>query len=82
MERTMKPTFRRSEGLFLPPLVSEGVLEHIVGKKGTFVRESGNGHVYTNLIGVAIDDVRNTFGAQMLRGIEDFLWEKRFHPIN
>lgn len=62
-------------------LIGEGVLEHRKGKRGTFVKNGGNHQVHTNLIGVAIDDVRNLFGARMLRGIEDFLWEKRYHTI-
>jgi DNA-binding LacI/PurR family transcriptional regulator len=62
-------------------LIGEGVLEHRKGKRGTFVKKGGIQKVNTKLIGVAIDDVRNLFGARMLRGIEDFLWEKRYHTI-
>ena len=63
-------------------LLTEGVLEHLPGKKGSFVR---NSHPYTSvqakLIAVAVDDVRDTFGAEILRGIEDYLWEKKFHTL-
>jgi DNA-binding LacI/PurR family transcriptional regulator len=61
-------------------LVEEGLLEHVAGRKGTFVRA----HVAassTRLIGVAIDDVRDTFGSSLLRGIEDYLWNRKFHLL-
>ena len=63
-------------------LIGEGVLEHLSGKKGIFVK---NSHPYSStqnkLIAVAIDDVRDTFGAEILRGIEDYLWEKKYHTL-
>ena len=63
-------------------LITEGVLEHLPGRKGIFIR---NPHPYTatqtKLIAVAIDDIRDTFGAEILRGIEDYLWEKKFHTL-
>jgi len=62
-------------------LIIEGILEHIPGKKGTFVKDTDNARKETNLIGVAIDDIGDTFGAQMLMGIEDYLWGKKYHPI-
>jgi GntR family transcriptional regulator of arabinose operon len=62
-------------------LLQEGLLEHIPGKRGTFVREKKRSGSSTRLIGVAIDDVRDSFGSKMLRGIEDFLWDRRFHTL-
>jgi len=63
-------------------LMGEGILTHIPGRKGIFVK---NSHPYSSdqpkLIAVAIDDVRDTFGAEILRGIEDYLWEKKYHTL-
>lgn len=63
-------------------LLAQSILEHLPGRKGLFVKNScPYPKVQTRLIAVAIDDVRDTFGAEMLRGIEDFLWEKQFHTL-
>lgn len=63
-------------------LIAEGILEHLPGRKGTFVKVSESRAVTpARLIAVAIDDVRDTFGAEILRGIEDYLWEKKYHPL-
>jgi len=61
-------------------LINEEYLEHPPGKKGLYVRkrENGNG---SRTIAVAVDDVTDRFGATLLRGIEDSLWEKRYHTI-
>jgi DNA-binding LacI/PurR family transcriptional regulator len=65
----------------LADLIVEGYLEHISHRRGTFVcgRKGRAGAV--QFIAVAIDDVRNSFGAQILRGIEDFLWDRRIHTL-
>lgn len=63
-------------------LISEGILERLPGKKGSFVKKSPPyASAQTKLIAVAIDDIRDTFGAEILRGIEDYLWEKKFHTL-
>jgi len=62
-------------------LVLEGVLEHLPGRRGSFVRRLSFPGSRPGIIAVAIDDVRNSFGAQMLRGIEDFLWDRRIHTL-
>jgi len=62
-------------------LVLEGVLEHQPERRGTFVRQRGGPNGSPHFIAVAIDDVRKPFGAEMLRGIEDFLWGKRIHTL-
>ena len=62
-------------------LITEGVLEHIPGRKGLFVANGKGSHIQTNLIGVAIDDVRDIFGADILRGIEDYLWDQKYHAV-
>ena len=62
-------------------LIAEGVLEHIPGKKGLFVTNGNGLQIQTNLIGVAIDDVRDMFGADILRGIEDYLWDQKYHAV-
>jgi GntR family transcriptional regulator of arabinose operon len=62
-------------------LVQEGVLEHLPGRRGTFVRRRDGRPGAPRFIAVAIDDVRDSFGAEMLRGIEDFLWGKRIHTL-
>ncbi len=61
-------------------LVQDGRLERIEGRKGAFVPESVKS-LASILIGVAIDDVRNFFGASMLRGIEDYLWDRKIHLL-
>jgi DNA-binding LacI/PurR family transcriptional regulator len=62
-------------------LTQEGFLEHVSGRRGTFVRRREGRAAALRFIAVAIDDVRDSFGAEMLRGIEDFLWDKRIHTL-
>ena len=62
-------------------LIAEGVLVHLPGRRGTFVREQIPRHSSAKLIGVAIDDVSDSFGSELLRGIEDFFWNRRFHTL-
>ncbi|HUX22879.1 MAG TPA: GntR family transcriptional regulator, partial [Spirochaetia bacterium] len=62
-------------------LMTEGWLEHLESRKGTFVRRRTSGGDAPGFIAVAIDDVREPFGAQILRGIEDFLWGRRIHTL-
>jgi DNA-binding LacI/PurR family transcriptional regulator len=71
----------------LDDLVERGMLERRPGRKGTFVRpdcsipQATAGRKESRLIGVAIDDISDKFGAHILRGIEDCLWIKRYHTI-
>lgn len=65
----------------LSDLIVEGLLEHLPGRKGTFVRDPRAANELVGLIAVAIDDVRESFGAQILRGIEDYLWGRRIHTL-
>ena len=65
----------------LSDLVSEGFLEHLPQRRGTYVRDRQRHADAPRFIAVAIDDVRNSFGAQILRGIEDFLWDRRIHTL-
>jgi DNA-binding LacI/PurR family transcriptional regulator len=62
-------------------LITEKALEHIPGRKGLFVTNVQDPQPQTNLIGVAIDDVRDMFGADILRGIEDYLWDQKYHAV-
>lgn len=62
-------------------LMVEGYLEHLPHRRGTFVRHRRGRPGSLQFIAVAIDDVRNSFGAQILRGIEDFLWGRRIHTL-
>jgi GntR family transcriptional regulator, arabinose operon transcriptional repressor len=61
-------------------LIQEGYLEHLAGRKGAFVRRRTGG-VGPRIIAVAIDDVRDAFGSQILRGIEDFFWDRHIHTL-
>jgi DNA-binding LacI/PurR family transcriptional regulator len=61
-------------------LVAEGALEHLPERRGTFVRQR-TAVEGLRFIAVAIDDVRNSFGGQILRGIEDYLWDRRIHTL-
>ncbi|MBT3275727.1 MAG: GntR family transcriptional regulator [Spirochaetales bacterium] len=61
-------------------LIKLGYLNRHQGRRGTFVKENSP-EVASRLIGVAIDDVRDRFGAEVLRGIEDYLWDRRFHTL-
>ena len=65
----------------LTDLVTEGFLEHLPHRRGTYVRDRQSRTDAPRFIAVAIDDVRNSFGAQILRGIEDFLWDRRIHTL-
>lgn len=71
----------------LDDLVERSILERIPGRKGTFLRSDcaispeSAGRKESRLIGVAIDDISDKFGAHILRGIEDCLWVKRYHTI-
>lgn len=64
-------------------LVERGVLEHVAGRKGTFVcsEPALSDRKESRLIGVAVDDVSDMFGARILRGIEDCLWGRKYHTI-
>lgn len=64
-------------------LVERGILERIVGRKGTFVcvEPALSERKESRLIGVAVDDVSDMFGARILRGIEDYLWGRKYHTI-
>ena len=64
----------------LADLIAEGVLARLPRRKGAFVRSSTGGKV-PRLIAVAIDDVRGSFGSNMLRGIEDYFWDRRIHTL-
>lgn len=91
------PAERKLVGLFgvsritvqraLDDLIDRHVLERIPGRKGTFVcSEQGPApgmprRKESRLIGVAIDDISDSFGAHILRGIEDCLWNNRYHTI-
>jgi len=61
-------------------LLAEGVLEQFAGRKGVFVKHAEE-PVSTNLVGVAIDGLKDPFFANILHGIEDRLWDDKFHPI-
>ena len=62
-------------------LISEGLLLHIPGKRGTFVSDRKSSPPATSFIGAAIDDIRDSFGSELLRGIEDFFWDRKFHTL-
>lgn len=62
-------------------LIDEGYLERLPGKKGTFVTRNKQLKDRPNLIGIAIDDVSENFGSQILRGIEDKLEEAGYYSI-
>ena len=64
-------------------LVQRGTLERIAGRKGTFVSAlpTLSDRKESRLIGVAVDDVSDLFGARILRGIEDCLWGRKYHTI-
>ena len=64
-------------------LVERGVLEHLAGRKGTYVCAAPtlSDRRESRLIGVAVDDVSDLFGARILRGIEDCLWGRKYHTI-
>ncbi|MCP4400673.1 MAG: GntR family transcriptional regulator [bacterium] len=62
-------------------LMTEGELERLPGRKGLFVKQKADSLPQAKLIGVAIDDVRDAFGATILRGIEDYLWDRKYHAV-
>lgn len=59
-------------------LIDEGVLETMPGRKGVFVRVLHRISP-TGLVGVAIDDIQMLPFADILKGIEDKLWEHKLH---
>lgn len=71
----------------LDTMVERNILERPAGRNGTFVRPDSvisPGMVSrkeSRLVGVAIDDISDSFGAHILRGIEDCLWNRRYHTI-
>lgn len=62
-------------------LLTEGFLERLPHRKGAFVKRRAPPAGAPRLIAVAIDDVRDAFGSSMLRGIEDYLWDRRVHTL-
>jgi DNA-binding GntR family transcriptional regulator len=62
-------------------LMLAGYLEHLPGKKGVFVSKQASRESGVRTIAVAIDDVTDRFGATILRGIEDYLWQQKYHTI-
>ena len=62
-------------------LVAEGVLEHLPGRRGSFIRKQQQKSIASNFIGVAITDIMDPFIAETYQGIEDKLWENRMHPV-
>lgn len=72
----------------LDDLIQQNILERPAGKNGTYVRAVPSAsspemiaHKESRLVGVAIDDISDSFGAHILRGIEDCLWNRRYHTI-
>lgn len=62
-------------------LIAEGILETLPGRRGTFVSQQTKHISSADFIGVALDDVKTIPFDDMLKGIEDKLWEYRLHPI-
>ncbi len=64
-------------------LISGGYLIRYPQKRGTFVNphENKKNQQPARLIGVAIDDVSDSFGASLSRGIEDYLWDQKIHTV-
>ncbi|HOX31995.1 MAG TPA: GntR family transcriptional regulator [Spirochaetales bacterium] len=65
----------------LSDLILEGLLERLPHRKGAFVKRREAASDKPKLIAVAIDDVRDSFGSKMLRGIEDYFWDLRIHTL-
>ena len=65
----------------LADLIREGALERRPRRKGAFPRPGPEERPTLRMIAVAIDDVRDSFGSRMLRGIEDYLWDRRIHTL-
>lgn len=61
-------------------LIAEGVLENLPGRKGTFIRAKRR-MPGADFVGVAIDDLKEPPFADMLKGIEDQLWQHGLHPV-
>ncbi len=62
-------------------LISEGMLETLPGRRGTFVSSQTKHISSSDFIGVALDDLKTVPFDDMLKGIEEKLWEHRLHPI-
>ena len=62
-------------------LIAEGLLENLPGRRGVFVKDSPVMPATTDFIGVALDDIKDPFVAEMLQGIEGKLWEDGLHTI-
>lgn len=62
-------------------LVSDGYLEHIPGKRGTFVTHRKDEAELSDLMGVAIDQSTANYDENMLQGIEDCLWKYKKHTV-
>ena len=62
-------------------LMAAGFLEHRPGRRGVFVADRTGVESRPRAIAVAIDDVTDRFGSTILRGIEDYLWEKKYFTI-
>jgi LacI family transcriptional regulator len=62
-------------------LIHEGLLERLPHRKGAFIKAREVVSDRPGLIAVAIDDVRDSFGSRMLRGIEDYFWDRRIHTL-
>ena len=61
-------------------LISEGILEHLPGRKGAFVKEDSS-KTTSRFIGVAIDSIHDRYRSELFHGIEDKLWKNKFHTI-
>jgi GntR family transcriptional regulator, arabinose operon transcriptional repressor len=61
-------------------LIAEGVLENLPGRKGAFIRAKRR-TPSADFVGVAIDDLKEHPFGDMLKGIEDQLWQHGLHPI-
>ena len=62
-------------------LIADEYLEHIPGKRGTFVKHQTNESEISNLVGVAIDHSLGLYQQSLLLGIEDCLWKYKKHTV-
>ena len=62
-------------------LIDEGLLTRVPGRRGTLVNDRTPARRRARFIGAAIDDIRDTFGSELLRGIEDYFWDRRIHTL-
>lgn len=62
-------------------LIAEGILETLPGRRGTFVSSQTKHISSSDFVGVALDNVKTVPFDDMLKGIEEKLWEHRLHPI-